>query len=73
MFLDQCFEKGFEPGIDTGVISYNDTPMKKYVKNGITVISTDFEMMGKTAAGFISGDQSIRVQIPTTIKIRSSL
>lgn len=73
MFLDQCAEKGLEPGIDAGVISYNDTPMKKYVKNGITVISTDFEMMGKTAAEFISGEQSIRVQIPTTIKIRSSL
>jgi DNA-binding LacI/PurR family transcriptional regulator len=29
------------------VISYNETPMKKYVKNGITVISTDFQMMGQ--------------------------
>ncbi len=73
MFLDQCFDKGLEPGVDAGVISYNDTPMKKYVKNGITVISTDFQMMGKTAAGFISGDQPVREQIPTTIKIRSSL
>ncbi len=73
MFLDQCFDKGLEPGVEAGVISYNDTPMKKYVKNGITVISTDFEIMGKTAAGFVAGDQPIRVQIPTTIKIRSSL
>lgn len=73
LFLDQCSEKGFEPGTDAGVISYNDTPMKKYVKNGITVISTDFEMMGKAAASFVTGDQSVRIQIPTSIKIRSSL
>lgn len=73
LFLDQCSAKGLEPGVDTGVISYNDTPMKKYVKNGITVISTDFELMGKAAAGFVAGDQQVRIQIPTTIKIRSSL
>ncbi len=72
-FLDQCTEKGFEPGRDVGVISYNETPMKKYVKNGITVISTDFELMGKMAAEFVVSGKPIRVKIPTTLKIRSSI
>ncbi len=72
-FLDQCFENGWEPGVDAGVISYNETPMKKYVKNGITVISTDFEMMGHAAADFVAGDQPVQIKIPTTIKLRSSL
>ena len=72
-FLDQCAEKGFEPGREVGVISYNETPMKKYVKNGITVISTDFELMGKKAAEFVVSGKPIQIEIPTTLKIRSSI
>ncbi len=72
-FLDQCAENGFEPGNETGVISYNATPMKKYVKNGITVISTDFQMMGQKAAEFVVSGNFIRFEVPTTLKLRSSL
>ncbi len=72
-FLDQCAEKTFEPGRDVGVISYNETPMKKYVKNGITVISTDFELMGQKAAGFVTTGEFLRFEVPTTLKLRSSL
>jgi DNA-binding transcriptional regulator YhcF (GntR family) len=72
-FLDQCSEKTFEPGRDVGVISYNETPMKKYVKNGITVISTDFELMGQKAAGFVTTGEFLRFEVPTTLKLRSSL
>jgi DNA-binding transcriptional regulator YhcF (GntR family) len=72
-FLDQCSEKTFEPGRDVGVISYNDTPMKKYVKNGITVISTNFELMGQKAAEFVSNGEFMRFEVPTVLKLRSSL
>lgn len=72
-FLDQCAEKGFEPGREAGVISYNETPMKKYVKNGISVISTDFEMMGQKAAEFVTSNNPVRFEVPTTLKLRSSL
>jgi DNA-binding transcriptional regulator YhcF (GntR family) len=72
-FLDQCAEKIFEPGRDVGVISYNETPMKKYVKNGITVISTDFELMGRKAAEFVATGEFMRFEVPTTLKLRSSL
>jgi len=72
-FLDQCAEKGFEPGRETGVISYNETPMKKYVKNGITVISTDFELMGKKAAEFVVSGEPIQFEIPTKLHLRTSL
>ena len=34
-------------GADFGIISYNETPLKKVVENGITAISTDFDAMGK--------------------------
>ena len=71
-FLDQCQEKGFEPGNEVGVISYNETPMKKYVKNGIAVISTDFELMGKMAADFVVTGNHVQFEVPTTLKLRSS-
>jgi len=72
-FLDQCADKGFEPGHEAGVISYNETPMKKYVKNGISVISTDFELMGQKAAEFVTSGNAVQFEVPTTLKLRSSL
>jgi hypothetical protein len=72
-FLDQCQENGFEPGREVGVISYNETPMKKYVKNGIAVISTDFELMGRKAAEFVLTGNPVQFEVPTTLKLRSSL
>ncbi len=72
-FLDQCHQKNLMPGQDVGVISYNETPMKKYVKDGITVISTDFELMGKKIAEFVSTGEKINTVIPTKLTIRKSL
>jgi len=71
--LDQCAEKGFKLGNQVGVVSYNETPMKKYVKNGITVISTSFELMGQKAAEFVTSNKPMNFTVPTTLKIRSSL
>ena len=72
-FLDQCDQKKLQPGKDVGVISYNETPMKKYVKDGITVISTDFELMGRKAAEFVINGEPINFYIPTKLKVRSSI
>lgn len=72
-FLDQCETLGLEPGREVGVISYNETPMKKYVKNGITVISTNFELMGQKAAEFVTSGKPVHFEVPTTLKLRSSL
>jgi len=72
-FLDQCHLKNFALGQEVGVISYNETPMKKYVKEGITVISTDFELMGKKIAEFaVSGEKTNQV-IPSKLIIRKSI
>jgi len=72
-FLDQCEQKNLVPGEDVGVISYNETPMKKYVKDGITVISTDFELMGKKIAEFVISGERINMLIPSKLKLRKSL
>lgn len=49
--VKQARDKNFKAGKDIGIISYNDTPLKDLL--GITVISTDFKLMGETAAYMI--------------------
>ena len=44
---------------EVGVLSYNDTPLKEILSNGISVISTDFKAMGKTAAKTIIENKSV--------------
>ncbi len=72
-FLDHCEQKNLVPGQDVGVISYNETPMKKYVKDGITVISTDFELMGKKIADFVITGEKTNLVIPSKLTVRKSL
>lgn len=49
--VKQVREQHYRLGEDIGIISYNDTPLKELL--GITVISTDFKLMGETAAYMI--------------------
>jgi DNA-binding LacI/PurR family transcriptional regulator len=49
--VKQIRDRNLTMGKDIGVISYNDTPLKDLL--GITVISTDFDAMGETAAYMI--------------------
>jgi DNA-binding LacI/PurR family transcriptional regulator len=60
-------------GKDVGVISYNETPLKKIILSGITTISTDFEMMGRRVAEVILGKKVEHIEIPFTLNLRSSL
>ena len=72
-FLEQCKEKDFEPGKDVGFLSYNETPMKKFIYKGISVVSTDFNELGTKAAAFITHDEETRFYVPTKLIIRESL
>lgn len=73
VFLEQCRDLNFEPGVDVGFLSYNETPMKKFIYKGISVVSTDFKALGTKAAEFITNDQPIQCYIPTKLIIRESL
>jgi DNA-binding LacI/PurR family transcriptional regulator len=46
-------EKQMILGADMGIISYNETPLKGIIASGITTISTDFALMGKSIAEMI--------------------
>ena len=71
--IKNCRSKDLDLGKDVGVLSYNDTPMKQIVGNGISVISTDFELMGKLAADFVKNKQQIKKVLPTFLILRDSL
>ena len=44
---------GWVPGKDIGLLSYNETPLKKVAGNGVSTISTRFEEMGSRIAQMI--------------------
>jgi len=71
--VKDCKQHEMKPGSDIGILSYNNTPMKEIVGSGITVISTDFNEMGKKAAVFVAGKEKIFEQIPTRLIVRGSL
>lgn len=60
-------------GSDFGIISYNETPLKKIVENGITTISTNFEAMGKILAQMIIKGKKEQIENKSNLIIRNSL
>ena len=75
IIVEHCMESGHELGKSIGVLSYNETPMKRIIANGISVISTDFAMMGVRAADYIlnPSTKSVHEVIPTSLIMRGSL
>nr|WP_315158863.1 GntR family transcriptional regulator [uncultured Flavobacterium sp.] len=60
-------------GTNIGVISYNDTPLKKVIENGITTISTNFETMGKKIAKMTFSTKKYQIANKSNLIIRNSL
>lgn len=64
-------EENLTLGKDIGIISYNDTPLKELL--GITVVSTDFKIMGETAAKMILEKQTGQYKVPFNFIDRKSM
>lgn len=60
-------------GTHLGIISYNDTPLKEVVANGITTISTDFEKMGMLLARLVTGKDTPQIENSSSMIMRGSL
>lgn len=73
MLLDKALDRNLVLGQNLGIISYNDTPMKRYVKDGITVLTTDFNKMGEKAAEFVISGNRMKEIIETKMIVRASL
>jgi DNA-binding transcriptional regulator YhcF (GntR family) len=66
-------EHNLEIGKDIGIISFNETPLKKVVANGITTISVDFGQYGCELANMILNNKNEVKINPTRVKFRESL
>ncbi|MBC7872856.1 MAG: GntR family transcriptional regulator, partial [Ferruginibacter sp.] len=73
VLIEKILGTKLKVGKHVGVISYNETPLKKIILNGITTISTDFQMMGEKAAQLILGQSTEHVEIPFSLTLRASL
>lgn len=70
--VENCRSMKLIPGKDIGIISYNETALKKVVGNGISVISTDFYEMGKGIVQMIKENDRTAIRNKSTFINRGS-
>lgn len=73
MLIERLIAQKLKIGKDVGVISYNETPLKKIILDGITTISTDFSELGAQAAEFILNGKTEKIAVPFYLNLRKSL
>ena len=66
-------ENNLKIGQDLGIMSYNDSPLKEILLDGITVITTDHVRMGETAAHLILDNSREKIKNPFVLIRRGSL
>lgn len=71
--IEQSKHQNLIIGKDIGIISYNDTALKKVVENGITTISTDFKAMGKILAQMVLSNSKSKIENKSQLILRSSI
>ncbi|MDR6845262.1 GntR family transcriptional regulator [Flavobacterium granuli] len=71
--IEKARQQNLKLGTDFGIISYNETPLKKVVSNGITTISTDFTTMGKLLAQMVLTGKKEQIENKSALIIRNSL
>jgi DNA-binding transcriptional regulator YhcF (GntR family) len=73
LLLEKVLSSNFKVGKEVGIISYNETPWKRFILDGITTISTDFKKMGEMAAHLIIHNEKEHLEVPFTLTLRTSL
>jgi len=71
--IEKILSQHLKLGEEVGVISYNETAIKKIILNGITTISTDFKMIGEKAAELILKNATEHIEADFHLTLRSSL
>jgi hypothetical protein len=68
-----CRSEKLRVGKDVGILSYNETPLKEILLDGITVLSTDHTKMGELAARLILENRTEKIKNPFRLIKRASL
>lgn len=73
VLLEKIQKTDLRVGRDVGIISYNETPWKRFILDGITTISTDFRKMGEMAADLVLSNSNEHIEVPFALTLRNSL
>jgi DNA-binding transcriptional regulator YhcF (GntR family) len=66
-------EEQLELSKNIGIVSINETILKKVVAEGITTISTNFKLMGERLASMIINKEIIKIENPSQLILRKSI
>lgn len=73
VLLEKIQSTDLKVGKNVGIISYNETPWKRFILDGITTISTDFKKMGEMLADMILNNRKEHIEVPFALTLRDSL
>jgi DNA-binding transcriptional regulator YhcF (GntR family) len=73
ILLERIRTESLQLGKEIGIISYNETPIKRLLFDGISTISTDFETLGRKAAELVLSNERAKWQNPFVFISRASL
>ncbi len=73
VLLGKIRETQLQVGTNIGIISYNETPWKQFIMNGVTTVSTDFRKMGEIAAEMVLNNDKKHIEVPFALTRRNSL
>ena len=73
ILLERIRNESLQLGKEIGIISYNETPIKRLLFDGISTISTDFETLGRKAAELVLSNERAKWQNPFVFISRASL
>lgn len=73
ILIERLIALKFKIGVEVGLISYNETPLKRIILDGLTTISTDFRELGAKAAELIINNKKEKIEIPFYLNLRNSL
>ncbi len=71
--IKYCKSKQMIPGQDIGIVSYNESPFKEIIADGITTITTDFNQMGQSIIEMIFNNSTKHIENPSKLIIRNSI
>ncbi|MEL6356681.1 MAG: GntR family transcriptional regulator, partial [Bacteroidota bacterium] len=70
--LEDCIDQALVLGQDVGILSHNESRIKRIVHGGISTWSTDFSRMAERAASFVLEREPTQETIPTVFIDRGS-
>ncbi|MFP4060609.1 MAG: GntR family transcriptional regulator [Bacteroidales bacterium] len=71
--LERVEKEGLILGLDAGLVSYNESPIKRVIRQGITTISVDFAEMGERVAHSLIHSENNKEILETRLIKRNSL